>query len=533
MNKSLKTRGFASLPLIIGGAIIVAGLIGGVAYELNKNNLAVGKNKILADVSSVATSSDSLQPTQVSAAISTSQAIPVSTSLKITVSDGEPLIAGKTYIVSWSGSDPNNLTYSVYLDGSAFGGKVIYLTTTNQTPNMIKITIPSTVPSGNDYKLQFMGKAVIYESDPFTIMASATTMSPTITSISPDRGFIGETITITGSGFGTTTNSNTIIMTSTDGYEESSPVLAGAYFDGTLRFTIPSVMFHSDVDGKPNYTVTTQGGGYNIVVETKNGKSNPMSLTIPVIPTPSSVKIISPDGSEAYAVGSTMQIRWTGGVQRISLVSAVDTSKIVSVSDHYNTGDYSGLYSWVIPSNIIPGKYYLQVEGCCGETGGTDKSAYFTIASASQATIQQPNQNIQPSTSSSSGLSSSQIQSILNMIRAFGADESVINKVQSVLGGQPASGTAQAQWCYTFNTDLGIGSSGADVSALQTALEKENLQGAVSVSGVYNESTAALVTGFQEKYKNDVLAPLGLFNGTGYVGQSTRNKLNALYGCNG
>jgi hypothetical protein len=57
MYKLNKVRGFAALPLIIGGAIIAAGLIGGAVYELNKNNLAVGKNQMLADVSSVTTSS--------------------------------------------------------------------------------------------------------------------------------------------------------------------------------------------------------------------------------------------------------------------------------------------------------------------------------------------------------------------------------------------------------------------------------------------------------------------------------------------
>jgi hypothetical protein len=42
---------------------------------------------------------------------------------------------------------------------------------------------------------------------------------------------------------------------------------------------------------------------------------------------------------------------------------------------------------------------------------------------------------------------------------------------------------------------------------------------------------AAAVTGFQEKYRSEILDPIGLAHGTGYVGARTRVKLNALYGC--
>src|SRR5579864_1512976 len=86
-------------------------------------------------------------------------------------------------------------------------------------------------------------------------------------------------------------------------------------------------------------------------------------------------------------------------------------------------------------------------------------------------------------------------------------------------------------WCHTFTTNLGVGSSGSEVSALQQALQKENFEATGSQSGTYDEMTASLVTAFQEKYRSDVLVPSGLQNGTGYVGRATRAKLNALYGC--
>ncbi|MBI4135062.1 MAG: peptidoglycan-binding protein [Candidatus Sungbacteria bacterium] len=94
------------------------------------------------------------------------------------------------------------------------------------------------------------------------------------------------------------------------------------------------------------------------------------------------------------------------------------------------------------------------------------------------------------------------------------------------------------RWCHTFNKNLGIGSSGDEVQALQTALSKEGVIGQ-SFEGLYgrpdqstfDEETAAAVSGFQEKYRSEILNPAGLKFGTGYVGAATRKKLNQLYSC--
>ena len=71
--------------------------------------------------------------------------------------------------------------------------------------------------------------------------------------------------------------------------------------------------------------------------------------------------------------------------------------------------------------------------------------------------------------------------------------------------------------------------TGPGVTALQTALQKDGES--VTVNGTFDDQTAAAVTGFQEKYASQILAPYGLSNGTGYVGSATRAKLNSIYGC--
>ena len=97
------------------------------------------------------------------------------------------------------------------------------------------------------------------------------------------------------------------------------------------------------------------------------------------------------------------------------------------------------------------------------------------------------------------------------------------------------TGDSTQEWCHTFNTNLKYGDSEVDVLNLQTALEKEgfNISGEKIGRnvGYFGEETASAVVGFQQKYKSEVLTPVGLSYGTGYVGASTRKKLNQLYGC--
>lgn len=84
--------------------------------------------------------------------------------------------------------------------------------------------------------------------------------------------------------------------------------------------------------------------------------------------------------------------------------------------------------------------------------------------------------------------------------------------------------------CTTFSVNLGIGSMGGDVSALQSILQNEGFTISYNETGssYYGQSTAAAVSAFQLKYYSDILAPYGLFTGTGRVGPSTRAKLNQL-----
>ncbi len=78
----------------------------------------------------------------------------------------------------------------------------------------------------------------------------------------------------------------------------------------------------------------------------------------------------------------------------------------------------------------------------------------------------------------------------------------------------------------TFTRNLGLGMSGDDVKALQEILISEGVwESEVGITGYFGSITKSAVIKYQEKYASEILEPLGLTNGTGFVGSSTRVHL--------
>ncbi|MDP2598778.1 MAG: hypothetical protein Q8P49_03035 [Candidatus Liptonbacteria bacterium] len=106
-----------------------------------------------------------------------------------------------------------------------------------------------------------------------------------------------------------------------------------------------------------------------------------------------------------------------------------------------------------------------------------------------------------------------------------------IQQLQAQLAARGGGETAPPAFCYDFKENLRVGDKSPAVTSLQVALEKERFSIANDIDGIFGEGTASAVSGFQEKYRSEVLAPVELQHGNGYVGRLTRAKLNSLFGC--
>lgn len=86
-------------------------------------------------------------------------------------------------------------------------------------------------------------------------------------------------------------------------------------------------------------------------------------------------------------------------------------------------------------------------------------------------------------------------------------------------------------YCSGFNDNLSYGlKSDNRVRCLQEFLKNQgpDIYPEGLITGNFLTLTKTAVIRFQEKYASDILAPLGLFKGTGYVGLKTRTKINEI-----
>jgi len=116
------------------------------------------------------------------------------------------------------------------------------------------------------------------------------------------------------------------------------------------------------------------------------------------------------------------------------------------------------------------------------------------------------------------------IQKLLDQIAYLKAE------IAKILGQKNSGANV---YCSQINNNLSSGiSSSNEVKCLQEFLKKQgaDIYPEGYVTGNFGNLTKAAVARFQEKYASEILAPIGLSNGTGYVGERTKQKINQILG---
>ncbi len=117
-------------------------------------------------------------------------------------------------------------------------------------------------------------------------------------------------------------------------------------------------------------------------------------------------------------------------------------------------------------------------------------------------------------------MTEAQRQSFIAQLQAQIAQ--LTQQIANIIAQRQASDVA---WCYTFNNNLGFADSGSsEVLNLHTALQKSGFSYVPDGVTTYSTGTSEAVKQFQTKYKIKATT-------IGYFGETTRTKLNSLYGC--
>lgn len=96
---------------------------------------------------------------------------------------------------------------------------------------------------------------------------------------------------------------------------------------------------------------------------------------------------------------------------------------------------------------------------------------------------------------------------------------------------QAKNGGGKSDLCFSLDSNLYFGSADKEeITCLQKFLKSQELEIYPEglVTGIFGNLTKSAVIRFQEKYKNEILAPVGLEKGTGFVGERTRGKINQI-----
>ena len=185
------------------------------------------------------------------------------------------------------------------------------------------------------------------------------------------------------------------------------------------------------------------------------------------------------------------------------------------------SGDWSGnqpIKGSMRATVINPKKYVITCSNSAGSASGE-------VSVEISGLVNNPSEILKPSIANSINTANAPMarQQIIDKINELKSIIDVLTQQLQAIIGQQNGGFL----CEQITRDLLYGIRGDEqVKCLQEVLKFENF--AVVPTGDFGGITRTAVIQFQEKYASEILLPVGLNRGSGYVGQLTREKINRI-----
>jgi subtilisin family serine protease len=296
---------------------------------------------------------------------------------------GETLATGSSQDITWTATDNIGVT-TIDIDYSINGGvSWIPVATGEANDGAYAWTVPSTATAQALVRVKAYdgaGNSGVDASD--AVFTIADQSDPDVAVVSPNGG---ETLATGSSQDITWTATDNIGVTaidieySIDGGVSWNPVATGEANDGTYAWTVPSTATIQALvrvkayDGAGNSGVDASDAVFTIA-----DQSDP------------DVAVVSPNGGETLATGSSQDITWTA-TDNIG-VTAIDIEYSIDGGVSWNpvaTGEANdGTYAWTVPSTAtIQALVRVKAYDGAGNSGVDASDAVFTIADETSPTM--------------------------------------------------------------------------------------------------------------------------------------------------
>jgi hypothetical protein len=295
-----------------------------------------------------------------------------------TPNGGQTWSSGTTPMITWSSTGNNGKDVKVELLKAGSVVQSISVSTPNDG-TFNSWTIPSGIAAGTDYKVRvtsLTNPLLTDTSDNTFSIGSGTeteTQTPAITITSPQGGeswSVGTTHAITWTSSGSVGSTLKIELLKAGSVAQIISVATAN--DGSFSsWTVPS-----GIAAGTDYKVRITSLSSPSISGTSNNNFNIGSDT-----QTSAITILSPNGGESLARGTTPTITWTSGsvgsTLKIELLKAGSVVQIISVATA-NDGSFG---SWTVPSGIAAGTdYKIRITSLSNSSATDTSNNYFNIS---------------------------------------------------------------------------------------------------------------------------------------------------------